>query len=288
MSFKEFGNAEIDILIKQITKAVEDIQCSDEDPDVIGTEVEYSDRMLKSLSVIHDILELIDKSGIDTKANASYITGVLNDIFNGIPLSDLASYENNPEEWTEWENVQMNSRYPQLVRRIIKVGTEPIPVYFDNTEAYKAIPTKPVYSDITRFQVYDLIKNQKTKLPKIFDGFHMSDILKFVPEIQIILDQLIPIEFPYNVKNDRIKLYVEAFECSLQPEMPPVKTLALTHYMSTVDDKPNRIMKFFDISEGGINEIDIKAYLPRRQIFEKSVEVHTETDSEVPGDGNTD
>lgn len=263
MSFKEFGNAEIDILIKQITKAVEDIQGSDEDPDVIGTEVEYSDRMLKSLSVVHDILELIDKSGIDTKANASYITGVLNDIFNGIPLSVLASYEDNPEEWTEWQNVQMNSRYPQLVRRVI------------NTEEGE----KVVYSDITRFQVYDLIKNQKTTLPKIFDGFHMSDILKFIPEIQIILDQLIPIEFPYNVKNDRIKLYVEAFECSLQPEMPPVKTLALTHYMSTVDDKPNRIMKFFDISEGGINEIDVKAYLPRRQIFEKSIEVKE--------DGNT-
>lgn len=264
MSYRDFAEEEIAILSSQIKKATEDIQASDEDPDTIGTEVEYSIKMLKLLNNVHHIVDYLSDCEVEDQSSIMYITGVLNDIFHGIPLTELNSYEDRPEEWEKWKNGEINTRYPKLIRRSINVK--------DNR---KNKGTRIIYSDVSRFCLYDIITNRVIGIKDACFGIDTN-----IPFLQHILDSILPIEFPYNVKNDAIKLYIEVFECSLQPEMPPVKTLALTHYMKYADPDPKRIMRFFDISDGGINELDVKAYLPRRQIFEKSIEVCEETNSE--------
>lgn len=266
MSYRDFAKSEIDILRDNIRKSLDKFMDSDEDPDTIGTEAENSNKMIELLDISENVINYIEDSGYDTDYDVRFIKNIINDIFNGIPLSELNSYEEKPEEWEAWSKFEkpdmwINSRYFGLIRREINI-----------TGGYKKI----IYSDPHRLKFYNLITNEKIGVSKL-DAFEDGRNINY---IQTMLDQLLPIEFPYYVKQDHIKIYVERFDVSLQEGAEEVHTLALTHYLRDGDDRPTRIMKFFDISEKGINEIDIKAYLTRRQIFENSVEVKKEDDAD--------
>ena len=270
MIYKKFALNEIDILRNLIKVRIEEIENGEEDADTIGTEKVYSEKMLKLLDVVESTCVNFNDIGVVHQDDARYVLGVLNDIYNGIPLSELNSYEEKPDEWTECVDMDTNrvylyynKRYPQLTRNPINIENHDGPEF--------------IYSNIDRFTFYDLIKNRKVSLFDLAFG-----VKKAIPQIHLYLNRLCPISFPYDIKQDRLKVYVEIFECPLQDNADPVKTLAITHIMPKGDDKPTRIMAFFDISEDGIKEIDIKSYLPRRQIFEKSIEMSIETDREVP------
>ena len=261
MSYRDFAKSEIDILKSKITKSLDELRNSDEDPDTIGTEIEDSNKIIELLDISENVINYIEDNEHDTDHDIWYIKNIINDIFNGIPLSELNSYEENPEEWEVWANCWINSRYSGLIRREINI-----------TGGYK----KTIYSDPHRLNFYNLITNEKIGIAKL-DAFDDGRNINY---IQTMLDQLLPIEFPYYVKQDHIKIYVERFDVSLQEGADEVHTLALTHYFRDGDDRPTKIMKFFDISEKGIEEIGIKAYLTRRQIFENSVEVKKEDDAD--------
>ena len=84
-----------------------------------------------------------------------------------------------------------------------------------------------------------------------------------------MFDQLYPITFPYNVKDDKLRFYIELFDVTLQDNADPVKTLAISCCKAKNSGAVDRIYRFFDITSGVMKEIDVKTYTTRRQIFEK-------------------
>lgn len=264
MSYKEFATNEINIFNDVMTKRLDDMDehSDDYDPDYIGNEKQAYMDISENLTIVSHIMNNIPED-INQKSGL-YISRILKNIFKGIPLSELNSYEDNKNEWVEWKNCWINDRYSQLIRRSIKIEGRDEP--------------KIIYSDITRFQFYDLIKTRKVKINDL--AFNIDGL---GAQILTMLDQLFPISFPYNVETDKIKVYVELFECVLQEGMPPVKTLTLAYYINNSpveDNRPVPIKRFFDISNGGINELDLKVYATRRQIFDKSLEISVENESD--------
>lgn len=255
MSYKEFATSEIDILTNEINKKLEYLNGNPEDMDAetIGTEKIYAEKTKTLLDIINTFVRDGLSSEVD-RTDGLFIANILKDIFNGMPLSDMNSYEDKPEEWVKWENVVMNSRYSNLIRYRSKFVDE-------NGEEKE----KFLYSDYDRFTFYNLIDYKN--LVSIGDTGVPAQLMN-------ILNQLFPIEFPYNVKNGRIKVYIELFECKLQDDAEPVKTLALCHYKTKDMNKAQKIFKFFDITGGAMVEIDVKAYVTRRQIFAKSEDSH--------------
>lgn len=250
MSYRDFAASECQLLADSIGKKLEYMDKNPEefDADTIGTEKEYAEKMLALIdAAYHTIRDEIPSDAL--RKDGLYFADIINDIFKGIPLTDLHSYEDNPDEWLDWKNAQVNSRYPNLVRRTLTLVDE------EGNEKKQLF-----YTDFTRFSFFDLIANKKMDIESTGVAIQLTNVL----------DQLIPLTLPYNVKEDKIKVYLELFECSLQDGAEPVKTLALTHCMPKHAEKPTRIMKFFDITGGVMKEIDMKAYVTRRQIFEKN------------------
>lgn len=236
---KDFNENEIDILKKEIEKRLEEYELYPEkfDADTIGTETEYSEKMLNCIDVLEYINEHIHDDG-----SLAYLHGLLGRLNRGMPLTPLESYENKPDEWDKCPGSTIRNRRCN---------------YFYAT--YSDADGYYMYHDRFRFEFYDIIMNKKV---------HSSDLPNGI--IERFLDKLIPIEFPYDPDTDHVKVYIELFDCVLKEGDEPVKTLGLTHWMDGVSEKPNRIFRFFDIKKDGIEEIDWKAYSIRRQIFEKT------------------
>ena len=255
---KDFALNELDILKKEVEKKLEYYTSNpDEDADTIGTEIEYSERILGCIAVIHDIFEPIAAS---SKEDINYILHLLLDLNRGYPLTDLHEVEGHEDEWTDWANdISSNIRCPHLCRFKIKVKE-------DDKEKEKYI-----YNNPFRFTFYNLITDNKISVTDFYSLIKDSYF-----EFNSMINQLIPIEFPYNPKTDTVKLYVETFECTLRDDADPVKSLAITHYLTPVMDKPEKIFKFYDITDGKLNEIDWRTYSTRRQIFEKEHSEETE------------
>ena len=247
---KEFNKKEIDILKNEIVQHLEDMKTNidDYDADTIGTEIEYSKKMIHSLDVLSYISDNIEDDG-----TAVYMNGLFSRLIREMPLTPLESNKNRPNEWSIYGDSINNKRYLYLYG-----------VYSDELKDY-------LYHDLFRFEFYDILKNKKV---------HTSDLPK--GRIERYLDRLIPIEFPYDPDTDHIKIYIELFECTLQDGHEPVTTLGLTHWMDGVSEKPNKIFRFFDISEDSITEIDWHAYSTRRQIYDNTIEISVEggTDNE--------
>lgn len=252
--FKEFADQEIDIYNRKMVRHLVKIEEDPEgyDADYIGSEKQAYMDITENLIHVSRILEMLPED-ISHK-DGIYISKTLNNIFKGIPLSSLSSYESNPDEWTEWKNCWCNNRHPSLIRRAIKLkdGDEP----------------KIVYSDVSRFKFYDVINAKETSIKDISFGIDGAPL-----QLMTMLDQMFPIEFPYNFPNDIIKIGVRAFECSLQDGADPVRSICFDFYKSkSLGLRTIAINKYFDISENGVNEIDFKTFSTRRQIFEKAAE----------------
>lgn len=249
---KDFARKELDILEKEIKFRMSELKFNNEDPDTIGTELEYSERMLNCIAVINDIFNTLVET---EKADIDYMLGLISDLNHGYPLTDILAYEADDSCWVEVNGRTLtNDRYPTLIRRTIKTKDE------EGNEKLK-----PVYTDFERFDIYNLIDDKHITSDAFYRLFTAENMSKFI----FMIDQLIPIEWPYNPKMDRIKLYVEIFECSLQDDADPVKSLAITHYLTSLDNKPNKIFKFYDITDGKFEELDWRAYSTRRQIFDQ-------------------
>lgn len=253
---KSFTKQELYILKRTLKDKLDhyELNPDNEDADTVGAEIEYCDRMLYCVDVINDIIDPILAC---ERSDASYILGLLYDLNRGIPLTDLGSYEEHPEEWEEVNNTCINQRYKALTRRTI------------NLEDGK---TKDIYTDYGRFEILNIIDNQRC-----YNVWHLLGLDKRSgSSLLIFLDQLLPIEFPYNIREDKIKIYVELFDCKLQENAEPVKTLGITHFMTTVDNSPNKIMRFFDVTNGNFEEIDLRIFATRRQAYEHSLEKKSE------------
>lgn len=257
---KEFALNELDILKKEVEKKLEYYTSNPyEDADTIGTEIEYSERILGCIAVIHDIFEPLAASG---KEDINYILNLLLDLNRGYPLTDLNEYEGHEDEWNNLiNNASSNIRYPSLCRWEVKVK--------DGDEE----KTKYIYNDPFRFTFYDLISDSKKSIKDFYKTIAGNNNKSYF-EFNNMINQLIPIEFPYNPKTDTVTLYIEIFECVLQDESEPVKSLAITHYLTPFMDKPAKIFKFYDITDNKLKEIDWRTYSTRRQVFEKSQEPH--------------
>jgi len=250
MNWNDWANKELDILESEVNQALDKLEHStDEDPDTIGTEIENSKIMYEQLDIMRAMLRELDKRSDDVSVR--YIIKCFVDLDRDWPLSDLHSYEELPDEWIKKDapnnNIRYcNSRYPKLLRRIIRYRTEP-----DKDVV--------IYSDRKRFEFYNLITNSKISFidPGIYD------------DLYTILDTILPITFPYHPR-EKVKIYVENFSCTLQEDGPIVQSLALTHYLPYgAGNTPKRIYQFFDITNGKLEPLDFKAYMNRRQIFEK-------------------
>ena len=239
---KDFNENEIDILKTEIENRLEEYELYPEnfDADTIGTETEYSEKMLHCIDVLEYINEHIHDDG-----SLAYLHGLLGRLSRGMPLTPLESNENEPDEW---------DKYPISIHHIIRNKR-----YYHFYGIYSEKDEHYTYHDPFRFEFYDIIMNKKV---------HSSDLPQGI--IERFLDKLIPIEFPYDPDTDHVKIYIEMFDCVLREGDEPVKTLGLTHWMDGVSEKPNRIFRFFDIKKNGIDEIDWKTYSTRRQIFEKT------------------
>lgn len=252
--FKEFADQEIDILNRKMTTHLSKLDSDPEgfDPDYIGSEKQAYKNIIGNLARVSDILEMLPED--ISRSDGIYISKTLNNIFKGIPLSSLRSYEHNPEEWTVYKNCWCNNRHPTLIRRSIKINN--------------GKDTKIVYSDVARFKLYDVINAKETSIRNISFGIEGIPI-----QIITMLDQMFPIEFPYNFPEDIIKIGVRAFECTLQDGAEPVRSLCLDFYKSkSLGVRTIAINKYYDISEDGLKEIDLKTFSTRRQIFEKAAE----------------
>lgn len=244
MSFKGFANSEIDIFKKSIEDKVQDMKDHPEayDADVIGSETLYSEKMENLLDNLKEIMNILPRD--ISKDDLQFLSGCLDNISNGYPLSYLNEYDEDSEEWAEFKsNVYVNTRYQFLYRRRITVLNE------KNEEV-----TKDIYSDFDRFNLFNIINNKDISIEDTGVGF----------QLQQMLDQMFPITFPYNPKEEKIKLMVEIFEIN------SIKILSLTHYAVGNEKKYDRIMKFFDISKGVMYEIPIEKYIEYKQEYEKA------------------
>lgn len=247
---KEKAKKELDILKHEIEERVEwmedHMNDESEDPETLGTELVYSDKMLYVIDTLSDILKDIPEDD----GTATYMHGLLGRMIRGMPLSILETMENRPKEWRQGgksngRQFYSNIRYNHLYA--IENGG------------------KITYHDPFRYEFYDILRTRTV---------HGAELPPFFTER--ILDEIIPIEFPYDPDTDHVKVYIELFECTLQDGHEPVKTLGLTHWMDSISDKPNRIFRFFDVKKDCITEIDWNTYATRRQIFDKTVETHNE------------
>lgn len=248
MNWNDWANKELDILEYEVNQALDKLEHStDEDPDTIGTEIENSKIMYEHIDIMRAMLRELDKRS--DNVNMNYIFQKFIDLSKLWPLSELHSYEELPDEWSSYDDPHSatyhNSRYPMLLRRVIRYETEP-----DKDVV--------IYSDPSRFEFYNLITSSK-----IFIESGLRN------ELYTILDTMLPITFPYHPR-EKVKIYIENFACTLQPEGPVVQSLALTHYLPYgAGNKPIKIYQFFDITDGKLNALDFKAYINRKQIFEK-------------------
>ena len=248
MNWNDWANKELDILENEVNQALDKLEHStDEDPDTIGTEIENSKVMYEHIDIMRAMLRELDKRSDDV--NIHYIINKFIDLDKLWPLSELHSYEELPDEWSSHDDLHNatyhNSRYPMLLRRVIRYETE-------------SDKNVVVYSDPSRFEFYNLITSSKI--------FIESGIRN---ELYTVLDTMLPITFPYHPR-EKVKIYIENFSCTLQPEGPVVQSLALTHYLPYgAGNTPKRIYQFFDITNGKLEPLDSKVYITRRQIFEK-------------------
>ena len=255
---KDFALNELDILKKEVEKKLEYYTSNpDEDADTIGTEIEYSERILGCIAVIHDIFEPIVSS---SREDINYILNLLLDLNRGYPLTDLHEIEGHEDEWANLaNNISSNIRCPNLCRFKVKVKDGE-----DEKEKY-------IYNNPFRFKFYNIITDKMVSVDEFY-----SLIKKSYFEFNSMINQLIPIEFPYNPKIDTVELYVEIFECQLKDDAEPVKSLAITHYLTPIMDRPEKIFKFYDITDGKLNEIDWRTYSTRRQVFAREDNEETE------------
>lgn len=245
---KTYALQELDILKNEINDKLKwyNEHPEETDPDTLGTEIEYSKKMI---SVIDNMKNMVTNDIPEDDGETHYMFSLFNRLQRGMPATCLEDIDARPNEWeTEPKyGTFYNKRYGFLIRLPLKLSND------------KSID---VYHDEFRFEFYDILRNQKVSRGELPSKFILS-----------VLDQLIPIEFPYDPDTDHIKVYIELFECSLQEDAKPVKTLGITHYMTNVSDRPEKIFKFFDITGDTFEEIEWKAYATRRQIYDKTIEV---------------
>ena len=250
MSFRGFARSEIDIFRKSINDIIKDMNENPDkyDADTIGDEYIYAEKTLNLLDNLETITRDVLPSDI-SKEDLEFLSGCLDNIAHGYPLSDLNSYEDEPDEWIEYKVfIFVNSRYQHLYKRRIDVL---------NDESKQV--TKDIYSDFTRYELYNIIDNKSINIEDTGVAF----------QLQQMLDQMIPITFPYNPKKERIKLFVELFTGE-----DGKTTLSLTHFVVGDSKECNRIMNFFDISNDVMIGIDLNEYKSRRQAFEKFRDSH--------------
>lgn len=246
MSFRGFARSEIDIFRKSITDIVKDITENPDkyDADTIGSEFVYAEKMRRLLDTLETITRDVFPPDI-LEEDIEFLSGCLDNIAHGYPLSDLNSYEDEPDEWIEYKAfIFVNSRYQHLYKRRIDVLDD---------EGKQT--TKDIYSDFTRYELYNIIDNKTVNIEETGVAF----------QLQQMLDQMIPITFPYNPKKERIKIFIELFTDPVSGK----KTLSLTHFVVGDSKECNRIMNFFDISNDVMIGIDLDEYKTRRQDFEK-------------------
>lgn len=216
------------------------------DADVIGSETLYFEKMEALLDNLDEIMNILPRD--ISKDDLQFLSGCIDNISNGYPLSDLNSYEDNPDEWIEYRSFYVNSRYQYLYKRRIDV----------NNLKEKKVVTKDIYSDFNRYKLYNIIDNNYISIEDTGVALQLYQML----------DQMIPITFPYNPKNERIKLFVELFEGS--NKSPETKTLSLTHFVVGDSKECTRIMEFFDITKGVLYQLTLEDYKERRQWYEKN------------------
>ncbi|MBO7732435.1 MAG: hypothetical protein J6S67_07775 [Methanobrevibacter sp.] len=250
MSFRGFARSEIDIFRKSINELIKDMNENPDkyDADTIGDEYIYAEKTLNLLDHLETFTRDVLPSNI-SKEDLEFLSGCIDNIAHGYPLSDLNSYEDNPDEWIEYKSfIFVNSRYQYLYKRRIDVN---------NLEEKKVV-TKDIYSDFNRYQLYNIIDNNYISIEDTGVALQLHQML----------DQMIPITFPYNPKNERIKLFIELFKGS--KESPETKTLSLTHFVVGDSKECTRIMEFFDITKGVLYNLSLEDYKERRQWYEKN------------------
>ena len=221
-------------------------------PEEAEDEKYYSEKFLYDIFTVDKFVDLLEKDEKIVSEDINIISTLIFRLNRRIVLTDLNSFEERSDEWITEETD--DSIYLRNKRRVWLIGRK------------SKIDDETKYADRERFTYYDIISNGKLTIT--------NDILdeKKKDELFWILSDLIPIKFPYSPEN--VTVYIELFSCTLQGNAEPVKTLSLCYYIDDFEKKcgikPHPIQVFFDISGDELEEIPLKSYAIRRQIYENS------------------
>ncbi len=180
----------------------------------------------------------------------------LEDLIKGLPLTPILSPEDAPDG--DWDINGRCTRWPTLSKFNDKL-----------------------YYDAKRIKYFDTLNNR-------FIGITLA--------LETWINEHYPIKFPYNPKNDKLKVYIELLSSPLQEGHPEVKTICIqaVQWNEKGERHVEKVMRFFDVCESGaLDEIDQKTYATRWQIYhdyldKKEREAQIKAAEEVTEKGVTD
>lgn len=203
------------------------------------------------LACIIDALKMLGKDSVRTQGTYDTYRRYITDLLYQKPLTPLTGDE---EEWeyagkdeetqNEQIHIKLNKRWPYLYRKEVITN--------DNEKTY-------IYTDVKRS-----INVNVNNLNEVWTGGIGTKLL----------DEIVPIEFPYTVNMEPIRIYVEKFlyhEENQDPVTPTYDTFAIIRFW-----KPNGklidVKKFFKIDEGNeAIEITKQEYFQRKKkVMERS------------------
>lgn len=240
MNKERFIN-EVELKIKEVEANQAKLNTSSEDADTIGTENERAKETLLALEFIKTTIK-------NWPENDNWdMTGDILDAFNrailGYPLTKLSSIEDNPDEYTLIDMINVNKRYSPLIY----------------------LPDDKFYSDFNRVEYYDILSGSK-----VYHRDFKQINNKLLEKLDEFVDKAWPIEFPYDPVTGKIKVYIELLSSPLQDGHDAVNTICIQAVQRKVDGnrRVEKVMRFFDVCESGaLDEIDRKTYATRWQIY---------------------
>ena len=240
MNKERFIN-EVELKIKEVEADQAKLNASSEDADTIGTENEMAKETLRTLEFIKTTIK-------NWPENDKWdMTGNILDAFNRFicdyPLTKLNSLDDNPDEYTSIDMVNVNKRYSPLIRM--------------SEDKY--------YTDFNRVKYYDILSGSE-----VYHSDFKKINIKLLEKLDEFIDKTWPIEFPYDPVAGRVKVYIEILSSPLQDGHEAVNSICIQAVQRKVDGKRKveKVMRFFDICESGaLDEIDRKTYVNRWQIY---------------------
>ncbi|MBR3117665.1 MAG: hypothetical protein IKF29_00345 [Oceanobacillus sp.] len=261
--------------LKRKIQDVEDDICilkagpEDMDADTIGNDIVRAEETINALRFIESVIENWPKWGqyqMDTS-----VCLCLEDLVMGLPLTPILSPEDAPDG--DWDEENKCTRWPALSKFNDKL-----------------------YYDVRRVRYYDILKNRFIGTTGIDSILGKGDEILPSMALEAWINENYPIKFPYNPKNDRLKVYIEILKSPLQEGHPEVKTICIQaiQWDENGERHVEKVMRFFDVCQSGtLDEIDRKTYATRWQIYhdyldKKEREAQIKAAEEITEKGITD